>query len=198
MKELVDTCVAIVGMGTMGNAIHHLLETRCRVTGIGRGGDLAAIGNADVVVMAVKPQSFTAAAEKLWRWMDDKQTVISIMAGLTIDTVERHLGTDRVVRTMPNLALSTGQSLTAWYCKKEENNTGAVKAILATWGDTLKLDSEAQFDSFTAVVGSGPAYFFEMADALEKAAVAQGFYASSGTIYGHPNSTRRGECPAKH
>lgn len=158
----------------MGSAIQKLLQDTFGIIGIDRQhGELEDVSRADVIVLAVKPQSFSELAKDLKQYID-VQTVVSIMAGVTIDTIANALETTRIVRTMPNLALAKGQSLTAWFTNSEVN-TSVARIILDLWGSSMRLDNEAQFDAFTAVVGSGPAYFFELAYQLEQAAIEQGF-----------------------
>lgn len=163
--------IAIIGLGTMGSAIQRLLPDKFRVLGIGRQPEqLAQACKTDVIIIAVKPQQFAVLAQKL-RPLIKNQLIISIMAGVAIPTLTDALGTERIVRTMPNLALAKGQSLTAWHGV----TTGTLQTILDLWGSSLQLDNEERFDAFTALAGSGPAYFFELARALEQAAVDQGF-----------------------
>jgi pyrroline-5-carboxylate reductase len=172
MKE-----IAIIGMGTMGSAIQELLQEDFTAHGITRHDSLASVQSAETVLLAIKPQSFHKLAESLVSHIDRKQTVISIMAGITLRGLTEGLGTDRVVRTMPNLALKTGKSMTAWYAENSEVDLDTMQAILDSWGSSIELDREGQFDAFTALAGSGPAYFFELAHQLEQAALVQGFTA---------------------
>ncbi len=171
--------VAVIGLGTMGSAIQQLLQRDFDVIGIDRtSGKLEDAAAADVVILAVKPQSFAELAREL-RPHIHEQLVLSIMAGVTTKTLTNTLSTRRIVRTMPNLALATGQSMTAWYAVKDTQTTesATVQAILDKWGKSIQLKDEAQFDAFTALAGSGPAYFFQLAYLLEEIALRQGFTA---------------------
>ena len=169
MKE-----VAIIGTGTMGSAIKEQLQGNFMVSGFGREDDLAGLQGSDVVIICVKPQSFPILAQTL-RLHINQQFIVSIMAGATLPSLIESLGTDRVVRTMPNLALATSQGMTAWYTQTKDVGLDAIQTILGTWGSSLRLESEEQFDAFTALAGSGPAYYFQLAHLLEQAAVGQGF-----------------------
>ena len=166
--------VVIIGMGNMGLAIREQLQDNFQVSGVGREGDLSLVHSADIVIIAVKPQSFPELSSVLRSHVHDGQVVISIMAGVTIRHLTDTLGIKRVVRTMPNLALKTGQSMTAWYSTTKDIET-ETKAVLDAWGQSVRLEREEQFDAFTALAGSGPAYYFELAYLLEKEAVRQGF-----------------------
>jgi pyrroline-5-carboxylate reductase len=175
MKE-----VAIFGMGNMGTAIQERLESRFRVKGFRRGDDLGEAADADVAILAVKPDKFEELANKLWPCAR-KQIVVSIMAGVGIRRIANMLGTEQVVRTMPNLALKTGESLTAWLTKMADSDLEVVYEILDAWGDNMRLDDEQKFNAFTATAGSGPGYIFEFAAGLEQAAINQGFTAEQAS-----------------
>lgn len=171
MKE-----VAVVGLGNMGLAIQKRLQYDFQVVGIGREDSLTLTQNADIVILAIKPQSFPEVASKLRTYITNGQLVISIMAGVTIRKLTDTLGTERVVRMMPNLALKTGQSMTAWHTTVQDTEI-SMMTILNTWGQNVRLEQEEQFDAFTALAGSGPAYYFEFARLLEEEAIQQGFSA---------------------
>lgn len=176
MKKL-----AIIGMGTMGSAIGGLSRGKFAAAGIRRGDSLAAVRDADVVVLAVKPQQFAGLANELREYVGS-QMFVSIMAGVRAEQIASILGTKHVVRTMPNLALTTGRSLTAWYAADTTIDLPTLRAILDAWGQSLRLRDETQFDAFTALAGSGPAYFFELARILETAAARHGFTAEQARL----------------
>jgi len=174
--------VAIVGMGTMGTAIADRLQEKYEVIGITRKDSLEQVHDADAVILAVKPQTFIE--EKLYNrlWPLGNKLVVSAMAGIKARRLRRLLGTERVVRTMPNLAVSTGNSLTAWYADDKHVDASAVEELLHTWGSTIRLTDEAQFSAFTALAGSGPAYFFELGRIIEQDALARGFSADQARL----------------
>jgi pyrroline-5-carboxylate reductase len=176
MKE-----VAIIGMGNMGLAIENQLQDGFRVVGIGREDDLARVHNADIVILAVKPQSFPEVASELRLHVSKERLVISIMAGITVRGLADALGTERVVRTMPNLALKTSQSMTTWYTEALGVETDT-EAIVDTWGRSKRLKHEDQFDASTAIGGSGMAYYFELAYLIEEAGARLGLSASDARM----------------
>lgn len=165
--------IAIIGRGKMGSAIEGRLAHDYTVTAIGRG-ELRQVEEVDTVILAVKPQAFGAVAENLWPHVH-RQLFLSIMAGVTTTRLGRMLGTDQVVRTMPNLALTTGNSMTAWYAEDAVIDIEAVQDLLHKWGKSTRLTSETQFDAFTALAGSGPGYIYEFMRLLERQAEASGF-----------------------
>lgn len=143
--------------------------------GLARGGPAAA------VVLAVKPQIFERVAEEVNRsGMLGDRLVVSIMAGVTTDRLRSVLGgggTVRIVRAMPNLPLAYGVGATA-ICKgpgaTAEDLQRAANLFSGDESRTLELD-ESLMDAFTAVAGSGPAYVFLLAEAMERGAAAVGF-----------------------
>ena len=166
--------IAIVGMGAMGSAIGSLLKEDYEVVGLGRADSLEQIENTDAVILAVKPQSFGELAYDLKPYVSG-QLIISIMAGTPLGVLSETLGTDLVVRTMPNLGLTVGKSMTAWQVKSEAVDRRLLLNILGAWGSCLELEEEDQFAAFTALAGSGPAYFYELARNLEQTAMGLGF-----------------------
>jgi len=177
MKKL-----AIIGMGTMGSAIHERMGNNFNTVGVSRSrGNMDEVASADIALIAIKPQSFGELATEL-RPRIDQQLVISIMAGVSLRTLVASLGTEQVVRTMPNLALKTGQSLTAWHTHESITDSRDIETILGTWGTTMRLYDEEQFHAFTALAGSGPAYYYELARMLEQAAQDKGFSAEQARL----------------
>lgn len=128
-----------------------------------------AIRDADVVVLAVKPQVAADVAEPLAQPCAGK-LVISIAAGIRLQTVAHWFGMDRVVRVMPNTPLTIGMGSTAFTCGNGVSaaDRDIVEKIFGTVGMILETSEEAM-DAVTAVSGSGPAYVFEFIRALADA-----------------------------
>lgn len=129
--------------------------------------DLAVAAEADIVMLAVKPDMVGTLLEPLDLSAD--QTLISIAAGVSTDYVGARTDA-KVVRLMPNLAAETNNMAAAV--------TGAVddeiRALLAEVGAFAEID-EAQMDIATAVNGSGPAFVFYLIGAMKNAGVDSGF-----------------------
>lgn len=141
--------------------------------------------NANVVILAVKPQSFPLLAQSIT--VDcSKKLIISIMAGISRATLESALHSPSVVRSMPNLGAQIGKSLTAWIgspaLSQEERRT--VRDIFTSIGQEMELPDEASIDAFTALAGSGPAYFFHMCAALTQLAQEMGFPSEQASLIG--------------
>ncbi|MFA6231220.1 MAG: pyrroline-5-carboxylate reductase [Rhodanobacter sp.] len=137
-----------------------------------------AADNADVLLLAVKPQIMLSVREDLCDTLQrNRPLLISIAAGVRIDQLERWFGDDLpVVRCMPNIPASIGVGATAM-CGNHRVSTAQrahAQHILSAVGLTCWVEDETQMDTITALSGSGPAYFFAFVEALVDAAVAQG------------------------
>lgn len=138
--------------------------------------DLAA--QAEVLVLAVKPQALKEVAEALAPTVQKKQPlVISIAAGVRVRDIERWLGGALpIVRAMPNTAALIGSGASGLYAntRTTEAQRDTAESILRAVGVAVWVQNEALIDTVTAVSGSGPAYFFLVMEVLEKAAIKHG------------------------
>ena len=136
---------------------------------------------ADVVVWAVKPQVFKEAAAATSVHIG-KALQFSVMAGIRSDALVAALGTERVVRAMPNTPALIGQGIAGLYARPavtaiERRDT---ERLLAPTGRTLWVDREDDLDAVTALSGSGPAYVFYVVEAMVQAAEEMGLTAEQG------------------
>ena len=132
-----------------------------------------AAADAEVVVLAVKPQEFAAAANELAGRFRDGQTVMSIMAGVPIVTIRDALRHDALVRAIPNTPAQIGEGMTIWTATEviPEAARRGIRSVLAVLGRELYVTDEKYVDMATAVSSSGPAYIFLVIEALTDAAV---------------------------
>jgi len=131
---------------------------------------------AAVLVLAVKPQIIGAVMAQLRPIIGADTLVISIAAGISIAAIAQGLGTERVVRTMPNTPAQLGKGVTgavAAPAVSQADRTTA-SALLEAAGQVAWFDDESAIDAVTAVSGSGPAYVFNLVEALAAAGVRQG------------------------
>jgi pyrroline-5-carboxylate reductase len=136
---------------------------------------------AGVVLLAVKPQSFGAVAAELEPVGVGERLVISILAGTTGTRIRQGLGgACRVVRVMPNTPAQIGMGATAVARSAGATDADAalVRELFRGVGETVVALDESLMDAFTAVAGSGPAYLYLLAEAMEGAAVATGLPAA--------------------
>ncbi|MEN1972928.1 pyrroline-5-carboxylate reductase [Luteimonas sp. MJ204] len=142
-----------------------------------------AVAAADAWVFAVKPQVMREVCEDLAdRARASRPLAISIAAGITAGQLASWLGGDAaVVRAMPNTPALLGAGVTGLHANAAVDAAGRerAQALLATTGKTVWVEDEALMDAVTAVSGSGPAYVFLLAEAMEDAARAQGLPADA-------------------
>jgi pyrroline-5-carboxylate reductase len=138
----------------------------------------AAAEGADVWVLAVKPQVMREVCASLVPLAQAaRPLVVSIAAGITTAQLDRWLGGGMpVVRAMPNTPALLGAGITGLYANARTADAQRTQAdaLLDAVGPTVWIDDEAQMDAVTAVSGSGPAYVFLLAEAMQAAGVAQG------------------------
>ncbi len=131
--------------------------------------NVKAIKNADVVVLAVKPQVLGTVLKPLHGLFEGK-LIVSIIAGAEIETIAALTGTDRVVRVMPNTPALVQTGAHGLYANENvtTKDRDLASQILAATGLTIWVNSEAQIDAVTAVSGS-PAYFFYLMESMIRA-----------------------------
>ena len=152
------------------------VETRYGIratTGIAEG-----IPGADVIVLAIKPQTVkTALAEVREELQTERPLILSIAAGIRTGAISNTLGgACPVVRAMPNTPALLRSGATGLYAAAGVSASGreAATHIMQSVGVVVWLEDEALLDVVTAVSGSGPAYFFLVVELLEKIAVDMG------------------------
>jgi len=135
----------------------------------------AALERAGLVVWAVKPQTFEAAAAQA-RAHTARALHLSVAAGIRSDSIAQWLGTQRIVRSMPNTPALIGKGMTALYARPgvSAQDKSRVEQVIATTGESLWVEDEAQLDAVTALSGSGPAYVFFFLEAMTQAGTEMG------------------------
>ena len=155
-------------------------ETRAKVAaehGIELFADNAqAIQDADVIVIAVKPQAMKAVCQNLRPHLLPHQLLVSIAAGITCASMNAWLGAQPIVRCMPNTPALLRQGVSGLYATHEvtAQQRDQAQELLSAVGIAVWLEQEQQLDAVTAVSGSGPAYFFLLIEAMTAAGVKLG------------------------
>ena len=131
-----------------------------------------AVTDADIIVLAVKPQLLAQILKPLAGKLQSHQLVISIVAGAPVEVISQLLGGhERIVRVMPNtpaLVQCGASGLYAPETVSAEDRDLASKVLAAT-GLVIWVDTEKKIDAVTALSGSGPAYFFYLMEAMIQA-----------------------------
>lgn len=131
---------------------------------------------ADLLVLAVKPQTLDVVLEDLRGQVEAKTLVLSIIAGARMSRFVEALGTPAVVRVMPNTPGQVGQGVSLWTATPATSATqrGQARALVGALGVEVYSDKEDDVDKATAISGSGPAYVFLLIEALTDAGVQIG------------------------
>ncbi len=138
----------------------------------------AAIEGATVVVVAVKPQDAAEVLIPLQSILTrNRPTVLSVAAGLRVAALETWCGPGvPVVRAMPNRPALVGAGASGMFAPSyvRESHRSAAEKVMEATGEFVWVPTEDALDVVTALSGSGPAYFFLLAELLAQAAVEQG------------------------
>jgi pyrroline-5-carboxylate reductase len=134
--------------------------------------NLAAVKGAEVVILAVKPADMGHVLGQLAGQLKS-QLIISIAAGVTLESICSKLNYKQVVRAMPNTPAQVGKGMTAWIGARELSaaNKEKARAILASLGEEHYFADEKYMDMATAISGSGPAYVFLVIESMIDAGV---------------------------
>lgn len=137
----------------------------------------------DTLVLAVKPQAAQKAMQDTAPKTSEKTVVMSIVAGLTLASLEKFFQKQPVVRVMPNTPLSVGAGMSAYALneKAEQADVSFVEKILSACGRAVRVQ-ESMMNAVTGLSGSGPAYGFLMIDALSDGGVMAGLPRDTATL----------------
>jgi pyrroline-5-carboxylate reductase len=202
--DMSDVTVGFIGAGKMATALASgLIKSGFVVPRAVRASDVAAsarehfahvtgarttasnrevLAGSDVIVLAVKPQVISALLDEILDDIEPRHLIVSIAAGIPLAALESSLGDRRVVRVMPNTPALVGAGA-AGFCRGRHatwSDAELVARMLSTVGIALEV-SEPMLDAVTGLSGSGPAYVFEMIEALSDGGVLMGLPRASAT-----------------
>ncbi len=199
MTSLHESTIAFIGSGAMGEAMIKGLLTRQLITAdhlIGSDPVAArrdfitatyqvpttednrhAVAQADIVVMSIKPQALGAVAATLQGVLKPEALVLSIMAGISLKTLQQALAHERIVRAMPNTPAQVNMGVTAWIATPAVDPTQRAQTalLLGALGEQIPVDKEDYIDMQTGLGGSGPGFVFLIIEAMIDAGVQMGF-----------------------
>lgn len=186
--------VAVIGTGAMGGAILSGLVDAGWDPGLLTAIDLSEerrehfaslgcatrksptqLGPVDIIVIATKPQHVDGAVEAIAESGFGGGLVVSVAAGVSTAAIERRLGATPVIRCMPNTPALVGKGMSALApgAYAEDHHVALASQVLGAVGEVVTV-AESDIDAITAVSGSGPAYVFFLAEAMEEAGVELG------------------------
>lgn len=139
---------------------------------------------ADVVVLAVKPQIAKTVMAGIAGKISPETLVLSVVAGFSLQALKNGLGSERIVRTMPNTPAQVGKGVSGAVAANgvDEKDRKLADELLGASGIVVWLDNESQIDALTGVSGSGPAYVFFMVEAMAAAGEAEGLSAEMAMV----------------
>ena len=224
MSQTPSTRIAFIGGGNMASAIiggliasglpasqisvvepfeaaRTALKTKFGIDALPSATD--ALAAADLVVWAVKPQTFREAAAAAAPYTA-QALHLSVAAGITTDSIALWLGTSRIVRAMPNTPALVGKGMTGLFARPNVDTTGQalIERVIGTTGQFVWVQAEEQLDAVTALSGSGPAYVFLFLEAMTQAGVdmgltaAQSYQLAVATFQGASELAARSDEPA--
>ena len=144
------------------------------------GADLS---HCDLLILAVKPQDFASVSQALATVILPQQLVLSIMAGIPINTIQARLSHRLIIRAMPNTPAMLGMGITGFSAAKDVSFSQLLKVenLINATGRSVFLEDESMLDAVTALSGSGPAYFYYLVKAMIEAGQRMGFEESMAT-----------------
>jgi pyrroline-5-carboxylate reductase len=136
-----------------------------------------AVRDADVIVLAVKPQTLVKVLKELSGAVRPDALLLSIVAGASISKISRGADHKVVVRSMPNTPAQIGEGITVWTASPgvSETQRELTRLILSAFGEEVFMEEETYLDMATALSGTGPAYVFLFMEAMVDAGVHLGF-----------------------
>jgi pyrroline-5-carboxylate reductase len=151
------------------------LASRHRIRCVARNAEAA--GEADIVVLAVKPQMLGRVMRELRPVLRGEQVVLSIVAGATLGALTRGLAHAAVVRAMPNTPAQIRRGITVWAASEacSASQRDLARSVLRALGDERQVAEEGLVAMATALSGTGPTYLFAVMEALIDAGVHLGF-----------------------
>ena len=139
-------------------------------------GNLDAAREADLLILAIKPQDLPVIFQELGERLRPEQAVLSIIAGAKMSTLSKGFSHESIIRVMPNTPAQIGQGMSMWTCSPQvsEQQRDFTRSIVSTVGKEIYVDDEKYMDMATALSASGPAYVFMIIEALIDAGVYVG------------------------
>lgn len=191
--------LAFIGTGNMAFAIiQGLLKSNypasqiiaCNKSNLARREALQAVGiatnfanreaveQAEVIVLAVKPQMMAEVCAEFADLDSSDKWVISVAAGISVTRLETLLpNAKNIIRTMPNTPSLIGEGMTGLFAKKSVNSTACqfAEELMSAVGKCYWVDTEDKINHIIAITGSSPAYFFRFMEAMQQSAIQMGF-----------------------
>lgn len=126
----------------------------------------------DCSILCIKPQDLHSFSNEIYSNVKDPGSLISVLAGISTDTLGHFLPHTKICRAMPNLAMDKGKSDTAFYTKDVALGE-LTNNIFSHGGNPIKVSNETDIDTATAIIGSGPAFILKLCKGMSEEAECQ-------------------------
>ena len=138
----------------------------------------------DLIIISVKPQDFQSLSVSINKFVNSNHLILSIMAGISVESIKSKLTAQKIVRSMPNIATQIEQGVTVFCASSEidRKELFIVQNLINTTGKSLYVTNEHMLNPATAISGSGPAYVYFFMNALINAAKKMGFSQSEASF----------------
>ena len=120
---------------------------------------------ADIIFICVKPQDVPELCKELSTFVKKDQIVVSVAAGIKLESLKTSLPTKKIYRAMPNVGAKDNLGITAIYSNSDNSE---ILQIFKFLGEAYEVENEDQIDLHTVLIGSGPAFFYEILNEFEK------------------------------
>ncbi|MDP8033269.1 pyrroline-5-carboxylate reductase [Pasteurella atlantica] len=137
-----------------------------------------AVQQADVVILAVKPQMMRDVCGEFSDLNLNDKWIISVAAGISVECLEKLLpSAQNIIRTMPNTPALIGEGVTGLFAKYSTNRTACdfTESLMNAVGKCYWVEKEEKLNQIIAITGSSPAYFFRFMEAMQQSAIKMGF-----------------------
>ncbi len=191
---LKEKIIGIIGAGKMGSALisgllnkgldsEHIIvsdkfsaEEAKRKFGVEIKSNPELAKEADIIILAVQPADIFECLQDIYPFVDNSKLIISIAAGIKVEVMRSVLKKGRFIRVMPNVAALVKEAVSALYCgpRTTKEDEEVAIAILSLVGEVVVIRNEKYMDAVTGLSGSGPAYLFEVIEALADGGVKVG------------------------
>lgn len=136
----------------------------------------ALVKESDVIILAMKPKDIKTATAEMKEYLTDEKIVVSLLAGISTSFIEQQLGTkNSIIRVMPNTSATIGESASTialgQYATQQQADF--IEQLIQAIGTTAVIKEE-EMDAYTALAGSGPAFYYYMVEAMEQFVLEKG------------------------
>lgn len=137
--------------------------------GVQKLASLEELQQANLIILAMKPKDATAAMQQIAPYIGEQTAVLSVLAGIAIETVAQYLGKRPIARVMPNTSATIGMSASgiAFNTQVDADTKQEFMQMLEAVGIVIEVE-EDKLHAVTALSGSGPAYLYYLLEAFEQ------------------------------